>query len=155
MSDTQLTNTTDPAVTPATKKSKKKNWIVASLGLVLVILGSLSVFQTEDINILAIEIGSKTVTQEMVEAYPEHEAIWSTAAEVLESGIKARTTSPDALATLISNELNDAMGYETPEIKEISEKIIEQINSLWKSSPNEEIYIEKLEALVSGIKKAL
>ena len=103
MSDTQLTNTTDPAVTPATKKSKKKNWIVASLGLVLVILGSLSVFQTEDINILAIEIGSKTVTQEMVEAYPEHEAIWSTAAEVLESGIKARTTSPDALATLISN----------------------------------------------------
>lgn len=155
MSDAQLKNNAEPAATPAPQKSKKKNWIVAALGLVLVILGSLSVFQTEDINILAIEIGSKTVTQEMVEAYPEHTEIWAMAAEVLESGIKARTTSPDSLAALVSEEINKATGHETPEVKDIIEKIIAQINSLWESSPTEEVYVEKLEALVSGIKKAL
>lgn len=155
MSDVQLKNNAEPAATPAPQKSKKKNWIVAALGFVLVILGSLSVFQTEDINILAIEIGSKTVTQEMVEAYPEHAEIWAMAAKVLESGIKARTTSPDSLAALVSEEINKATGHETPEVKDIIEKIIAQINSLWESSSTEEVYVEKLEALVSGIKKAL
>jgi phosphoribosylformimino-5-aminoimidazole carboxamide ribonucleotide (ProFAR) isomerase len=118
MSDTHLNTSSEPTA-PASQKSKKKNWIVAALGLVLVILGSLSVFQTDSINNLAIEIGSKTMTQEMVEAYPEHAKIWEMVSEVLESSIKARTTSPDALTTLISTEIDKAMGHKTPEIKEI------------------------------------
>lgn len=154
MTDTHLNTSSEPTA-PAPQKSKKKNWIVAALGLVLVILGSLSVFQTESINNLAIEIGSKTMTQEMVEAYPEHAKIWEMVSEVLESSIKARTTSPDALTTLISTEIDKAMGHKTPEIKEILEKIIDHINSIWATSPSEEVYIEKLKAFSSGIKKAL
>ena len=63
--------------------------------------------------------------------------------------------SANSLAALVSEEINKATGHETPEVKDIIEKIIAQINSLWESSSTEEVYVEKLEALVSGIKKAL
>ena len=154
MSDTHLNTSSEPT-TPTQQNTKKKNWIVAALGLVLVILGSFSVFQTDTINNLAIEIGTKTMTKEMVEAYPEHAKIWEMASEVLDRSIEARATSPDALATLISTEINKAMGHETPEIKEILERIIDHINSIWATSPSEEFYVEKLKAFSSGIKKAL
>lgn len=137
------------------KKSKKKNWIFASIGLVFIILGSLSVFQTEEMNNLAVQIGSKTVTTEMVEAYPGHEDVWLKVATVIDSAIEARTSSPDSLALLVNEEMDKLMETETPEIAEIVEKVVDQINLSWKSSENEEIYIEKLKSLSEGIKQAL
>lgn len=137
------------------KKSKKKNWIFASIGLLFIILGSLSVFQTEEMNNLAVQIGSKTVTTEMVEAYPGYEHIWLKVATVIDSAIEARTSSPDSLALLINEEMDKLMESNTPEIAGIVEKVVEQINLSWKSSENEEIYIEKLKSLSEGIKQAL
>ena len=146
---------TDPIPTTTPKKSKTKNWVLSAIGLVLIVLGSLSVFQTETMNNLAIEIGSKTVASEMMEAYPEHTEIWVKGAEIIESAIIARTTSPDALGTIINDEITKLTGSETPEVKEIIKCFVDHINSIWKSSETEEIYIEKLKSLVSGIKKAV
>ena len=137
------------------KKSKKKHWIIGALGLVLIIMGSLSMFQTEEMNNLAVQIGSKTVATEMTEAYPEHTEIWAKAITVLDAAIEARTVSPDKLSLLLNEEITKVTGNETPEVVEIINKLVEQFNIAWKSSDSEEVYIEKLKALSAGIKQAL
>ena len=146
---------TVPIAEEQPKKSKKKNWIVASMGLILIILGAFSVFQTDEMNVLAVQIGSKTVTEEMIEAYPNHELVWAKAAEVIDTAIEARTTSPEVLSQLMNSEISKLTGSDTPEINEIITKIIEQVNIAWASTENEAVYIEKLKALSTGIKQAL
>lgn len=155
MSETERKYTDPIPGENSAKKSKKKNWILASIGLIMIILGSLSVFQTEEMNNLAVQIGSKTVATEMVEAYPQYEGVWAKVVEVIDAAIEARTSSPESLAQLINVEVAKVTETETPEVAEIVKKVVEQINIAWVSSENEEIYIQKIKSFTLGIKQAL
>ena len=95
------------------------------------------------------------MTEEVVEMYPNHKEIWIKSVEIIESGIEARVSSPEALAAILDEELSKLTEQEDPKMKEVIEKIIDHINSLWKSSESEEIYIEKLKSFVTGVKRGL
>ena len=138
-----------------TKNKKRKSWIVACIGLIFIILGSLSVFKTEFMNNMAISMGSKAITTEMVELYPEHKDVWASLVDVMEAAIEARTTSPETLAKLLEKEISNVTGNKNTEIGNFVKELVSQINSAYKTSETEEIYIGKLKALVAGIKSSL
>lgn len=156
MSTEQTKKFTDPLPVSQAPKSKKKNWILAAIGMIVMILGMLSIFPNEEANNIAIEMGTKTMVEEMVEMYPEHKDIWIKSVEVIESSIEARTSSPEALASILNEELSKLTNVgDSNIIEKIIEKIINQINSLWKSSETEMIYIEKLKLFTNGVRMAL
>ena len=155
MSTEETKKFTDPLPESQAPKSKKKSWVLAAIGLIFVILGSLSVFPSNEANNTAIELGAKTMVEEVVEMYPDHKEIWIKSVEIIESGIEARVSSPEALATILNEELSKLTEQEDPKMKEVIEKVIDHINSLWKSSESEEIYIEKLKSFVEGVKRGL
>ena len=146
---------TDPLPESQPTKSKKKSWILTVIGMIVMVLGMLSVFPTENANNIAIEMGTKTMLEEMVEMYPNHKEIWIKSVEIIESSIEARTSSSEALASILSEELSKLTEQEDPRVAEIIGKVIDHINSLWKSSETEAKYIEKLKSFTSGIRRAL
>ena len=152
MSIEQTKKFTDPLPESQASKPKKKNWILVAIGMIVMILGMLSVFPNEEANNIAIEMGTKTMVEEMIEMYPEHKSIWIKSVEVIESSIEARTSSPEALASILNEELSKLTNVGD---SKIIEKIINNINSLWKSSETEMIYIEKLKMFTNGVRMAL
>ena len=146
---------TDPLPESQPTKSKKKSWILTAIGMIVMVLGMLSVFPTENANNIAIEMGTKTMVEEMVEMYPNHKEIWIKSVEIIESSIEARTSSSEALSSILSEELSKLTEQEDPKVAEIIGKVIDHINSLWKSSETEAKYIEKLKSFTSGIRRAL
>ena len=155
MSTEETKKFTDPLPETKVSKSKKKSWIIATIGMIVMILGMLSVFPNEDANKMAIEMGTKTMVEEMVEMYPNHKEIWIKSVEIIESGIEARTSSSEPLATILSAELSKLTEQEDPQVTEVIEKVIDHVNSLWKSSESEVIYIEKLKSFTGGVRRAL
>lgn len=156
MSIEQTKKFTDPLPESQASKPKKKNWILIAIGMIVMILGMLSVFPNEEANNIAIEMGTKTMVEEMIEMYPEHKSIWIKSVEVIESSIEARTSSPEALASILNEELSKLTNVgDSKIIEKIIEKIINNINSLWKSSETEMIYIEKLKMFTNGVRMAL
>lgn len=156
MSIEQTKKFTDPLPEPQASKSKKKNWILVAIGMIVMILGMLSVFPNEEANNIAIEMGTKTMVEEMIEMYPEHKDIWIKSVEVIENSIEARTSSPEALASILNEELSKLTNVgDSKVIEKVIEKIINNINSLWKSSETEMIYIEKLKTFTNGVRMAL
>ena len=156
MSIEQTKKFTDPLPEPQASKSKKKNWILVAIGMIVMILGMLSVFPNEEANNIAIETGTKTMVEEMIEMYPEHKDIWIKSVEVIESSIEARTSSPEALASILNEELSKLTNVgDSKVIEKVIEKIINNINSLWKSSETEMINIEKLKTFTNGVRMAL
>ena len=142
---------TQPVVQEAPKSNTRRNVTVAAIivGLLMIAAGVFSWFEDENLNNALIQTGAAQAVHNVVEQYPESKAYAEKAACVIEAAVEARTTSPDALATLL---YDAAEAYTVPGAKSVLVAIINQINAAHKATDNEDFYLTKLLFLAQGIR---
>lgn len=138
------------------KKRKETKFAIilsAICGLLLVVVGTLNVFDSEEANLAAIQAGSEQSMTGIIQMYPGSQEYVQKVADAMDAAIKARTTSPDELAVLV----NTALDATVPDLEAgaIVRAVVTQINNAHKVSETEELYIKKLQALVEGMRASV
>lgn len=134
-------------------KTNKRNIIISAIiGFFLVLAGTLNLFDSEEANLAALQAGAEQSMTGVISMYPDSQAYVQKVADALDAAIQARTTSPDALAEVV----NTALDATVPDLEAdaIVRAVVTQINNAYKVSETEELYIKKLQALLTGIRAA-
>lgn len=137
------------------EQKRKENKRAAIMGIVagflFMLLGVANIFE-EEINLVFIQTGAEQSMTGVISMYPDSQAYVQKVADALDAAIQARTTSPDALAEVV----NTALDATVPDLEAdaIVRAVVTQINNAHKVSDTEELYIKKLQALLTGIRAA-
>lgn len=137
------------------EKKRKENKRAAIMGIIagflFMILGMVNIFE-EEINLVFIQTGAEQSMTGVISMYPDSQVYVQKVADALDAAIQARTTSPDALAEVV----NTALDATVPDLEAdaIVRAVVTQINNAHKVSETEELYIKKLQALLTGIRAA-
>lgn len=135
------------------KKATWKSWVCGIvLGLGLIIVGSLGVIEDDTVNNSLIQAGATQTAIGAIELKPELTTAFAKAADIIDAAVEARTTTPETLATLVSEELK---AYTTTDVKPVVESAILYINQAYKTSDTEEQYHTKLKHLAAGFRAAV
>lgn len=137
-----------------TKTKKAKVWTSIVLGVVLVVAGAFSVFNSEPVNNMFMQAGAEQAAAGVIELYPGTEHAIGVTADTMDAAIQARNASPRHLAVLITEELKK-VGVEGNMIEPIVEMVITQLNQAYEKSPTEEIYLVKAQCVADGLRAAV
>lgn len=134
-------------------KTNKRNIIISAIiGIILVLAGTLNLFDSEEANLAALQAGAEQSMTGIIQMYPDSQQYIQKVVDALDAAVQARTTSPDALAEVV----NTALDATVPDLEAdaIVRAVVTQINNAHKVSETEELYIKKLQALLAGIRAA-
>ena len=134
-------------------KTNKRNIIISAIiGIILVLAGTLNLFDSEEANLAALQAGAEQSMTGIIQMYPDSQQYIQKVVDALDAAVQARTTSPDALAEVV----NTALDATVPDLEAdaIVRAVVTQINNAHKVSETEELYIKKLQALLTGIRAA-
>lgn len=139
--------------TTETKKPKWKTIVGLLFGVALMVAGTIGVVQNDMVNNILVQAGAEQTTTSVLEAYPHSDAAILAAADAIDAAIQARETNPDKLVSLLEAQLDD-MGPIIP-VRPVLTAVISQINSAFKASDTEELYVTKLKCIVNGMRSAV
>lgn len=143
-----------PAATTFANSNKWRTTSIVAIcvGLLLLCAGLFSWFEDESLNDALVQAGASQAVHACVLEEPSSASYALCAAEVIEKAVEARTTSPEALATLLGDA---ADGFVTPGVKHLLVVIINQVNAAHKVSSSEDIYLNRLLFLAKGIREGV
>lgn len=136
------------------KKRSALNWAAIAIGLIMCIAGTFSLCSDPKVNDALTEAGAAQACTALVAEYPESAVALSRVADGLEAAVAARTTSPEALANVVSDALSDLTGQAT-NVDAFVKAIVGQFNAAHKTSATEEEYLRKVNLIVAGIRSTL
>lgn len=134
-------------------KTNKRNFIISAIiGFLLVLAGTLNLFDSEEANLAALQAGAEQSMGGIIQMYPDSRQYVQKVADALDAAVQARTTSPDALAEVV----NTALDATVPDLEAgaIVRAVVTQINNAYSMSETEEVYIKKLQVLLNGVRAA-
>ena len=134
-------------------KTNKRNIIISAIiGVLLMLAGTLNLFDSEEANLAALQAGAEQSMTGIIQMYPDSQQYVQRVADALDAAVQARTTSPDALAEVV----NTALDATVPDLEAgaIVRAVVTQINNAYSMSDTEEAYIKKLQVLLNGVRAA-
>lgn len=132
------------------KKNKTViNWIAIVLGVVVCVLGMLSVFPDDTVNDAMVETGAGQMAVSLMSEYPESEKILNAAALTIQNAVKAREGDPKAICRMVQERL-EAIGIGM-NVAPMVAAIVNQINAAYEASDDEEQFHKKLNLIARGI----
>jgi hypothetical protein len=141
-------------VTSDKKKRSTLNWIAIVAGLCMCIIGTFSLCNDPKVNDALTEAGAAQACTALIAEYPDSAVVLSRVADGLEAAVAARTTSPDALANVVSDAVSELTGQAT-NVDAFVKAIVGQFNAAHKASKTEEEYLRKVNMIIAGIRSTL